>query len=352
MMFGASSVAPVPAEWYTSRMTTTACAGAPNPAHHLDPEGKPSSPDYKGSARIWVGDCRELLPKIAAPRSVNLIFADPPFNWSRAYDEWDDDMPRHEYCDIADIQAEPGKARSFTMQWLDACIELLADDGSLWVNIPDDSAAEIVVHLKARKLHMVNWGIWHYRFGQNTKGRFINSKVHALYFARDMERRTWNPEEILEISDRRSIYNDVRTENKKDGMPAGMRVPMDVWYGQYWGRIQGNNFERRPNHDNQLPEVYLERVIRCSSKPGDLVLDPFTGSGTTAVVARALGRDYIGTEYSKQNAASAFERIQSGPVRLGAASGQSTAIFEKRTAGPRRRARIAAAVATQVTIGQ
>ena len=90
--------------------------------------------------------------------------------------------------------------------------------------VPDDSAAEIVVHLKKIGLHMVNWCVWHYRFGQNTTGRFINSKVHALYFCKDPNKRTWNPDPILEVSDRRAIYGDPRTESKKDGMPAGMRV--------------------------------------------------------------------------------------------------------------------------------
>jgi site-specific DNA-methyltransferase (adenine-specific) len=90
-----------------------------------------------------------------------------------------------------------------------------------------------------------------------------------------------------------------------------------VWYGPLWGRIQGNNKERRKNHQNQIPEVYLERVIRACSDEGQLVLDPFLGSGTTCTVARALLRRSIGIEYSRRNAASAFERIQSGPIRLG-----------------------------------
>ena len=275
--------------------------------------------------RVYVGDCRELVPAVAEPNTVDLIFADPPFNWSRAYDEWDDSMPEAEYLE-------------FTEQWLDRCVETLAPAGSFWVNIPDDWAAEIVVHLKRRGLTMVNWCVWHYRFGQNTRGRFINSKVHALYFAKDPRARTWNPAEVLEFSDRRSVYADPRTETKRDGMPAGLRVPMDVWYGQYWGRVQGNNKERRHGHDNQLPEVYLERVIRACSNPGDLVLDPFLGSGTTGVVAHALGRHFLGVEYSRANAARACERIEAGPVRISAETPTppaSSAIFPARRARDR-----------------
>jgi site-specific DNA-methyltransferase (adenine-specific) len=270
-------------------------------------------------ARVWVGDCREVIPKIpeCAAGVVDLVFADPPFNWKRAYDKWDDNLPDPEYL-------------AFTYRWLDLCIEALRPGGVFWVNIPDDWAAEIVVHLKERGLNMVNWCIWHYRFGQNTKARFISSKVHVLFFSKPGGPHTWNPKDVLEVSDRRSTYGDIRTESKKDGMPPGLRLPMDVWYGPYWGRIQGNNYERRANHDNQLPEVYLERVIRATSKAGDLVMDPFLGSGTTGVVAHALGRRFIGIEYSIDNAKSAFERIKEGPVRPLTGTPQVTAIFDKR----------------------
>lgn len=276
-------------------------------------------------AIVHIGDCRQTLASLPEVREsrLDLVFADPPFNWNRAYDQWNDSMPREDYLE-------------FTYQWLSLCAGGLRPGGAFWVNIPDDTAAEIVVHLKKIGLEMVNWCVWHYRFGQNTTNKFIASKVHALYFLKPggfekKAARTWNPNEVLEMSDRAAIYNDPRTQSKKDGMPAGLRVPMDVWYGPYWGRIQGNNTERRAFHDNQLPEVYLERVIRATSNPGDLVLDPFLGSGTTGVVAHALGRRFIGCEFSPDNARSSFERILLGPARpLGLARGTSTAIFDKR----------------------
>jgi len=319
-------------------VSTTTTTNGVSKASSKKPDYTRTHAETGVAARVWVGDCREVIPKIpeCAKGSVDMIFADPPFNWKRNYDRdksgaaWKDNLPDTDYCDIADSARPLGEARSFTMQWLDGCIQALAPHGSLWVNIPDTWAAEIAVHLKARGLAMVNWCVWHYRFGQNLRGKFINSKVHALYFCKDPDNRVWRPDEILEISDRRSIYYDARTENKRDGMPAGLRVPMDVWYGKYWGRIQGNNAERRHKHDNQLPEVYLERVIRCSSEPGALVMDPFLGSGTTGVVAHALGREFIGVEYARENAKRSMERIKAGPVRLGEGLGESTAIFQGR----------------------
>jgi site-specific DNA-methyltransferase (adenine-specific) len=268
------------------------------------------------ATEIYVGDCREHLAALPE-KSVDLIFADPPFNWDVPYGEWDDDRPREEYL-------------SFTHQWLDGCLRVLAPEGSLWVNIPDDTAAEIVVHLKSRGLAMINWCIWHFRFGQHRTGNFIVSKVHALYFARHRENRVWNPNAVLEPSDRAAIYDDPRTKATKQ---PGLRVPLDVWYGPLWGRIQGNNKERRKNHQNQIPEVYLERVIRACSKEGQLVLDPFLGSGTTCTVTRALQRRSIGIEYSKKNAASAFKRIQDGPVRLGHQTPQTNSFMGHRRRG-------------------
>ncbi len=295
------------------------------------------SPD----TRVYLGDCRTVLSDVREVREgkVDLVFADPPFNWNRDYERaravetlsakgggefetWPDDLPRENYLD-------------FTRQWIRVCAGALRPGGSMWINIPDDTAAEIVMFVKNDlKFFMANWCIWHYRFGQNRTGAFINSKVHALHFVKPGGMATWRPERVLEMSDRATIYFDPRTLSKKDGMPAGKRVPMDVWYGANWGRIQGNNKERRHGHDNQLPEAYLERVILATSNEGDLVLDPFVGSGTTATVARAYGRRFIGSEFSRANAVSAWERIRDiGMINKGKALGGSSAIFKARGVG-------------------
>jgi len=280
------------------------------PAHEapklaVEPAFRADDPD----TRIYVGDCRDVLPNLPDRGEVDLVFADPPFNWDVPYESWKDGMPRDVY-------------ERFTFDWLDACIECLGPNGSIWVNIPDDTAAEIVMHLKRRGLVMINWCVWHFRFGQNRDSSFIMSKVHALYFAKDVKNRIWNATEIMEPSDRATTYGDARTMNKESN--KGMRVPLDVWYGPYWGRIQGNNLERRSLHHNQLPEVYLERVIRACSNEGGLVLDPFCGSGTTSTVARAWNRRSITTEHSEANAKSAWERIATiGMLRKGLSNGAS-----------------------------
>jgi site-specific DNA-methyltransferase (adenine-specific) len=256
------------------------------------------------------------LPSLPEKGTVDLVFADPPFNWDVPYDGWGDNMPRDEY-------------ERFTFDWLDGCIDALSPTGAIWVSIPDDTVAEVALHLKRRGLTMINWCVWHFRFGQCREGSFIMSKVHALYFVKDPSNRVWNPDAVLEQSDRATIYNDKRTHEKEKR--KGMRVPMDVWYGKFWGRITGNNKERRHGHHNQNPEVYLERIILACTHEGDLVLDPFAGSGTTNTVSCAHHRKSIGIEHSEVNALSAWERITKiGMLRKNCSVGQSSAIFEKR----------------------
>ena len=287
------------------------------PVHQpAGPAPRPAHRDEVPDTRLYVGDCRDVLPRLPDQGQVDLIFADPPFNWEVPYEGWRDGMPRDAY-------------ERFTFDWLDGCIGLLSPRGSLWVNIPDDTAAEIVMHLKRRGLVMMNWCVWHFRFGQNRRTSFIMSKVHALYFVRDPAQRIWNPDPILEPSDRATIYGDARTMAK--ARDRGMRVPMDVWYGPYWGRVQGNNSERRRHHHNQLPEAYLERVVLACSNPDSLVLDPFCGSGTTQTVARAYGRRSISVEQSRTNAKHAWERITSiGMVHKGEALGSASPIHAPR----------------------
>ena len=257
-------------------------------------------PTTTSSPELVVGDCCKIMREWAREAPA-LIFADPPFNIGRSYDICDDRLPKLEY-------------ENFTREWLDLACGLLKPGGALWVNIPDEWAGYIQYTLtRLTPMVMRNWCIWHYRFGQNTRGRFISSKVHALYFVKPGAPWVWNEEAVLEPSDRASKYKDKRTHNKKEGAD-GMRVPLDVWYGEGFSRITGNNRERRALHDNQLPEAYLHRVISATSNPGDLVFDPFSGSGTSAVVAHALGRRFVGCDLSETYVESAKARVKMGPV--------------------------------------
>jgi site-specific DNA-methyltransferase (adenine-specific) len=224
---------------------------------------------------------------------------DPPFNIGEEYEGYTDDIPEGEY-----LRRLKG--------WLRSAELALREDGSLWLNLPDRWAAEAVVYCKDIGLTLENWCIWHYRFAQCIPNRFLRSKSHALWFSKGSP-CVW-PERARVPSDRATLYDDARIFDTGRG---GTRMDFDVWgFETYWGRVQGNNLERVNTSPNQLPEKYLERVIQVCTERGDLVVDPFAGSGTTATVALALGRNCITGDINEKTATRASIRVSTGAVRV------------------------------------
>jgi len=155
--------------------------------------------------------------------------------------------------------------------------------------------------LRDLKLHLRNWIVWHYTFGQNCRKRFNRSHAHIFYATKSDKQFVFNTDDPqLRIkSKRQTHYNDKRAN------PKG-KLPDDTWT---FSRVCGTFKERCGWHPCQMPEDLLERVIRASSRRGDLVLDPFAGSGTTCVVAQRLGRHYVGTDISKLYVTKARKRL-------------------------------------------
>ena len=236
----------------------------------------------------------EFLKAVGAKPAI--IFMDPPFNIGVDYDRANDDLDLDSYHEwFAGV--------------LEAAFNCLADNGSLWLNLPDQLVARIADRCEVIGFHMENWCIWHYRFGVCQPKRFIHSHTHALWFSKTSSVIV-NPETAQVPSDRAAYYDDARTR-----LEGGSRMDLDVWgFDKYWGRVQGNNRERRNLHPNQLPEKYLERVIRLCSNAGHIVCDPFCGSGTTATVAAALGRYAITGDVSETYLRSAHQRCFEGMV--------------------------------------
>lgn len=232
----------------------------------------------------------------SCPRPPHLIFMDPPFNVGVNYG-WgiNDSIDEESYIGFL-------RNRIFIAR------AVLHRNGSLWIHLPDRWAANAVVYARdILGMTLENWIIWHYRFGQCRTERFISSKCHGLWFSKGAP--TVYPLTALVPSDRAAFYNDARS--------TGLRMDLDVWgFDKFWGRVQGNNKERREGHPNQLPEKYLERIIKLTTVEGDLVVDPFTGSGTTPVVASALHRDFYGGDISTKFVASALQRVKDGAIRV------------------------------------
>ncbi|RME11620.1 MAG: site-specific DNA-methyltransferase [Aquificota bacterium] len=223
---------------------------------------------------------------------IDLIFADPPFNIGIRYDKWKDSLEYEEYL-------------QWSEDWLREAYRVLKKTGSIYVAIGDEFAAELVIIMKRLGLYMRNWIIWYYTFGQHQKKKFTRSHTHILYFTKDKERFTFNSDEIRVPSARQLVYRDRRAN------PKG-RIPDDVWT---FPRVCGTFKERVGRHPCQMPEALLERVILASSNPGDIVLDPFGGTGTTAVVAKRLGRNFITIELSETYYSVIIERLRKEEIQ-------------------------------------
>jgi site-specific DNA-methyltransferase (adenine-specific) len=235
--------------------------------------------------RIIHGDCIQELAKLNAG-SVDLVFADPPFNIGYEYDECNDARSPQSYL-------------AWSREWIIGAVDALKPNGTLWVAIGDDYAAELKVMIQKLGLTCRNWVIWHYTFGVNCKRKFTRSHTHLLYFVKDPKNFTFNADAIRVPSARQLKYNDKRAN------PKG-RIPDDTWQ---FPRVCGTFKERAGFHGCQMPEQVLGRIIRACSNEGDLVLDPFVGSGTTLAVAKKLRRRYLGIELSEKYVAGAEDRL-------------------------------------------
>jgi DNA modification methylase len=251
---------------------------------------------------VWSGDCLQLLSTLPSG-SIDLAFADPPFNIGYEYDVYHDRKAKDDYL-------------LWTEKWLAGVKRALKPTGSLFVAIGDEHVAEIKVRLDALGLSMRNWIVWHYTFGVNCTKKFNRSHAHILYYVMDPREFTFEPDRVRVPSARMTTYADRRAN------PVG-KLPDDTWVlrpqetddhfqpeSDTWAvsRVCGT-FKERTGHPCQMPEAVLERIIRVASRPGDLVLDPFAGSGTTLAVAKRLGRRFLGMELSDNYAHAIRDRL-------------------------------------------
>ena len=236
--------------------------------------------------RIICGDCIEVLGEVKEP-FADLIFADPPFNIGYKYDKYNDKVKGKNYI-------------AWTKDWMAVCKKVLKPAGSFYIAIGDEYAANVKIIADDLGLFMRNWVIWHYTFGQQMKKKFARSHTHIFYLVNDKNNFTFNNYAVRIPSDRQLTYNDKRAN------PEG-KMPDDVW--DEYPRVYGTFKERTGWHPCQMPENLLKRIIAVSSNPGDCVLDPFTGSGTTAAVAYQLGRNYTAVEISEEYVENAKKRL-------------------------------------------
>jgi site-specific DNA-methyltransferase (adenine-specific) len=242
-------------------------------------------------------DCIEGMSRIPEG-SIDLAFADPPFNIGYKYDAYEDRLAANAYLD-------------WTKQWGNALVRTLKPTGTFWLAIGDDFAAELkLIFQRELGLYCRSWVIWYYTFGVNCKFKFSRSHTHLFHFVKDPKDCVFNLDAIRVPSARQLVYGDSRA-NAKGRLPDDTWIlrPQDaqgsfspeenVWY---FPRVCGTFKERAGWHGCQMPEQLLGRIIKACSNPGDTVLDPFGGSGTTLAVAKKLERRFIGFELSENYA--------------------------------------------------
>jgi DNA modification methylase len=259
--------------------------------------------------KIHQGDCLKLMGQIETA-SVDLAFADPPFNIGYKYDKYHDSQEDTKYLD-------------WCGEWIGEISRILKPSGTFWLAIGDEYAAELKVAATrqiASPFIMRGWVIWYYTFGVNCTRKFNRSHAHLFQFIKDEKRFTFNAEDpaVRVPSARALVYGDSRANPKgrlpddtwvlrPQDAPESFQSMDDLWY---YSRVAGTFKERQGFHGCQMPEQLLGRIIRVSSNPGDVVFDPFTGSGTTLAVAKKLGREFLGTELSADYAKYATQRLK------------------------------------------
>jgi site-specific DNA-methyltransferase (adenine-specific) len=257
-------------------------------------EAASTSPEPIGNWQITLGDCLTALAEIA-PGTIRLAFADPPYNQGIDYGSGSgaDRLSDEDYL-------------AWCQQWMNAVARTLTSDGSFWVLISDEYADHFGLLLRKTGMHRRQWLIWYESFGVCDGGKrsFTRSSRHLFWCVKDARNYVFNEKAVTRPSARQTVYKDKRAD------PEGR-----TW-DSIWGidpplpRLVGTAAERIPGFPTQLPVALLLAIVGCASNPGDLVLDPFSGSATTGMAALRLGRSYLGIEKEAQNASLSSLRLQ------------------------------------------
>jgi modification methylase len=243
--------------------------------------------------RVLVGDCLSELAKLPSA-SVDLVFADPPYNL-----QLDRELLRPNNTRVDGVDDDWDKFASFTeydrfsRAWLAECRRLLRPDGAIWVIGSYHNIFRLGALLQDLGFWIQNDIIWRKTNPMpNFRGRrFTNAHETLIWATREAKSRaTFN-------------YDALKASNDDLQMRSDWLFPICS------GPERLKDAAGRKAHPTQKPEALLHRILLAASNPGDLVLDPFFGTGTTGAVARRLGRRWLGIERNAAYAAAARERI-------------------------------------------
>ena len=228
---------------------------------------------------IYEGDAIKILEQID-DSSIDLIFADPPYNIGK------------QFSGFSDAWANDELYLSWCYEWLSLCIKKLKPNGSLYVMSSTQAIPYIDIWLR-NKMTILSRIIWHYDSSGVQAKKYYGSLYEPILFCvKNDKNYIFNADEIAIEAKTGSVRNLIDYRKKTPTPYNNTKVPGNAWYIPRV-RYRMSEYE---NHPSQKPEALLERIIKASSNYGDVVLDPFAGTFTTCAVAQRLGRQSIGIE--------------------------------------------------------
>ena len=239
---------------------------------------------------IYNFDCLEFLDKVEN-NSIDLVVVDPPYNMSK--EKWDTFKTEKEFL-------------NWTYSWIDKIILKLKKDGSLYIfNTPYNSSF-IMQHLLNKKMIFQNWITWDKRDGLGAAKRKYSIGQETILFFTKSNKHTFNSEDIRVPYESEERINHAKEKGILKNGKRWFPNPNGRYCGEVW-HITSERHKQKINgktqkleHITPKPKEMIERIIKASSNKGDLVLDCFVGSGTTAVVAKSLNRKYICSDKEKK----------------------------------------------------
>lgn len=246
---------------------------------------------------IYRGDCVELMSRLP-PQIVDLTVTSPPYNIGKEYEE---------VRDLDDYIA-------WSEKWIGNVHRVTGPAGAFWLNLGYVSVDQ---RAKAIPLPYLLWQkipffllqevVWNYGAGVACKRMFSPRNEKFLWYVKDMDRYTFN---LDEVRDPNVKYPNSKKNGRIRCNPHG-KNPTDVWQIPKVTSGENRSSQERTPHPAQFPAAVIERIILACSEPGDLVLDPFMGSGTVAQVALATGRTVVGFEIEERYVGICRSRIGS-----------------------------------------
>ncbi len=239
-----------------------------------------------------------------ASKSIDLIVTSPPYNINIQYGNKTSKgkITQSKSIKYSD-NLEEANYRELLSKVFDECKRVIKDDGSIWINIKNRyKNGQIIPPFWIldyfQDMYLKNVIIWNFDWGGSTNKRFAPRYEYVFWFTKNNNNYTFN-------------LNDVKVpavNYRPDRYKSQMKNPSDVWKIP----MVSGNFLERTGHPAQYPEKLVERIILAGSNVGEIILDPFMGSGTTAVVAKKLNRHYIGYEIESKYIEMANARLNRG----------------------------------------